>query len=417
MLILEASKRKIIWLICPTDSIPGESWGHKHSYKLLNLFESSDYEVLYWTSSFSHALKKQREFLNNEIILSKYSKIKIIKCCSYEKHVSFARFFSLLQFACKILYHGLKNPRPDFIVLAMSYPFGDIVTVILKKIHKAKLICDLRDLWPEVFTIFLPERLKSFSKYIFFLFYQMRKYTFDNSDAVIAVSKTYLNVALNSSKSLKDKISLVAYFSSYQLSEGIQLKDFDEAFRKRNTMHDFVVVYAGTLGSNYDMPTIVKAAKILSEVDPSIKFKIAGDGPLRNLFENYQSASSFSNLSYLGVLNSEQITELYLHTHVLMLNYSNESSVVFPAKVFDAFAFGIPIINSLKGELSDFIIKNKIGLQYFSGDPDSLANAILRLRNDKDLYHSCMHNLINIAPDFDSDIQYNKYFEVLSSFK
>ncbi len=54
----------------------------------------------------------------------------------------------------------------------------------------------------------------------------------------------------------------------------------------------------------------------------------------------------------------------------------------FPNKPFEYMAAALPILNSLKGELTQLIAEKNIGINYQAGDASSLADAIIFLYNN-----------------------------------
>jgi len=57
---------------------------------------------------------------------------------------------------------------------------------------------------------------------------------------------------------------------------------------------------------------------------------------------------------------------------------------VIPSKMFESMAMGIPMIFAVPGESSRIVKDSGAGLCIPSGDPEAMADAVMRLRNAKE---------------------------------
>ena len=63
----------------------------------------------------------------------------------------------------------------------------------------------------------------------------------------------------------------------------------------------------------------------------------------------------------------------------------------------------------------NLIEESDLGLGYSAGDPESLANAMLHLANDRARRAEQRNNLLAIAPQYDRDRQYAKVVEMVEA--
>ncbi|MDR3724537.1 MAG: glycosyltransferase [Terracidiphilus sp.] len=180
---------------------------------------------------------------------------------------------------------------------------------------------------------------------------------------------------------------------------------------------DIWVTYAGTLGSNYDIPALCAATKepVLRDCGRNIRIMIAGDGPMREQLVSRINCGELTNMTYLGALSLAQVARLYAKSDIGLSIYSPGSSVVIPAKAYDMYAAALPFVNSAHGEFMEFIVAQKLGLAYQAGDPKSLSCSIAKLAVDDELRSECRRNLQRIAPAFDRKAQYSQVAEILRS--
>ena len=84
-----------------------------------------------------------------------------------------------------------------------------------------------------------------------------------------------------------------------------------------------------------------------------------------------------------------------------------------PDKIFDYTAAGLPVVNSLGGEVGDVIRENRIGLQYDAGDPRDLLAALENLTGDPSLRDEIARNSFDIGMRYDQHAQYAKLVEIV----
>jgi len=368
--------------------------------------------VTSFTTSFNHTLK---EFRTPTLRVFEERGIcyQLVKTCGYRKTISFRRLLSEAIFAVRLTWRGWKVVnRPSIIIAGHATLFSGIAAVLLAKRHGAPLVIDMFDLWPEVFQLAFPSKLQRFARFIFSPLYWLRHQIFRQADSVIANTRTYLNIAAGLAKNLPKDRCLLVY-------EGIDIKSFlqvDPAIdvhllprpRINESARKLRFVYGGSLGSGYDIPTVLKAAAILEQRKTPAQIVIAGDGGWRAHVEAALGSIGGNYLTYVGRLTPSELHGLYKECQAGLCTYVRDSPVAIPCKFFDYLAEGLAIVSSLRGELADLIADESLGLQYEAGSAESLADTICRITGDRKLLDSYRRNAKLAAPRFDRSVQYGK---------
>jgi glycosyltransferase involved in cell wall biosynthesis len=136
-------------------------------------------------------------------------------------------------------------------------------------------------------------------------------------------------------------------------------------------------LYFGRLAREKGLMTLVKA---MENVNGSI-LKIAGDGPMRPMLENYVQEKSLKNVEFLGMLNGSMLKSVI----------SNASFVVLPSEwyenspmvIYEAFTLGKPVIGSRIGGIPEFIRHGENGYLFEPADDQELGNCINHLIQKK----------------------------------
>ena len=398
-----------IWLIHPYDALPGEEWGYQHGTLLSRALCEEGHSVVYWTGSFAHSIKKQRTKCFKELSVAANWTINIIPQVGYKKHIGLKRVLSQVQFALGVLKRGIHSDSPDLIIVTIPSIFSDVASVILAKKHKSLLVVDFRDLWPELFAKALPSKFRHWTKIVFSPLFWMRKFVFDRADGSISVSKTYQSIAFGQSPILSQKPGEIVYCSYTDVQKIKEAIAKHRRPKKSGESKNLIAVYAGTLGENYDIPSLIGACKELQRSNSPIKVWIAGDGPLANTLRDAINNEGLGNVIYFGALDKSRLFELYASADVGLALYGPCSTVSIPTKAFDYFAAGLPVLNSLSGEFSELLSSNDVGRDYIAGDATSLASELTLLLNAGGDLTGKKERISILAEDFDQSSQYLRY--------
>lgn len=400
-----------IWIINPYGNLPGEGWRDYRSTLLANALVSKGYDVTWWVSNFEHRSKKFRSESWEELKVNDNFTIKLVPSTSYISHISIKRILYERTFAKNLRNIVFKtNEKPDLIILAEPALFiSDIVLNIINK-FKVPLLVDILDLWPELFNIVLPNKLKFLGKYLLAPLYLRRSKLLRAADGIVGATNDYLQVATLVNNT---KFSRVVYL-------GIDLtepkKESNSFFSSLNLVKDekeLWVIYAGTLGDNYDIKTIIDCAKKIEKKDLFFKIFIAGDGPLKFLLEEQIALNNLNKLIYLGRMEINDLDYLYSKCDIALSSYVNGSTVSMPVKAYDYLAAGLPLVNSLNRELGHFVKAYKIGLQYQSENFEDMFNCLIYLYNNPLVLNEMKLNAKNLAKKFDVKIQYENYVNLV----
>ena len=401
-----------IWIIDPYNEIPKAGWRHGRYYLIAKALSENGYIVNFFISNFSHKEKKF-EVLDHININVNFN-IFVMPSTEYYNHVSLKRIKYEKNFAKNVNDNKHNLTLPDFVILRDPAIFMfDQLKPLLKK-SNAKIVLDIMDLWPELFELKLPKKLRWLGKFIFFPFYLKRKNIIKKASAITAVAPDYLDLGTK----INNKIpSEVIYWGCDNSIVDSLLKNKNKNLLAELSLPekkaDIWGIYAGTLGENYDILTLLKAAKAIKHKFPELKILIAGAGPLENLVRDYADVNE--NIYYLGSLPTEQLYKLFSFCDFGFSTYSDASTVSMPIKCFDYFAAGLPLVNSLNRNLGSLIKQHNIGYQYVASNYQSLIDTLTTLVTNKQDLKDMNRRCKLLSKDFDNDVQYNQFVKLLNA--
>lgn len=404
---------KEIWIINPYGTIPGEAWREYRSTMLAKILADNGYFVRQWISDFEHRSKQYRKTDNASIQINERYTIEIVHTTPYDRHISIDRIKSEKRYAENFFQKAQTMTPPACIILADPALFySGPVKRYLRKYRNTKLIVDIIDIWPELFAISLPKPLRPFHKLIFMPFYVRRARLLKQAHAVIAVAEDYKRLAAGITKN-KIPLEVVYWGINFEELDNMNQRTCDllETLRE-NKREEVWVLYAGTLGENYDIATIMEvAAKI--EQEPDVRLILAGDGPMTELVTSTIERLQLTRTTFLGRVGPDVLADIYKQCDIAISSYKGESTVAMPIKAFDYFAGGLPVINSLKRDLGYFVAHKEVGLQYEAESAASMYQKIAELKSDRPRLKRMSENCRALAVEFDYKKQYQKIIPLL----
>lgn len=402
-----------IWIVNPYGTLPSEGWREYRSFLLAKALAEGGHEVTCWISDFEHRSKSYRTCGElDDPLLPEGVRVVAVHSSAYSRNISFKRIFYEMNFGKNWALAAQNERTPDVIVLGDPALFFGSPVAKYAKSNGVKLVLDVIDLWPELFTVALPKFLQPLGNLIFHPMFMRRKKLANACDALVAVSKDYLNVI---NRAVSNKLpSMVAYLGidvHRQRLQPINASLSQKLISFKNSF-SMLVVYAGTLGDAYDMNLLLEAVRRTNTQGLSIGFVVAGDGPRKMDF--IAAANQYSrNLLFLGQLPSEDLTTLYAAADVGLMTYVPGSTVAMPVKFFDYLAGGLAIISSLGRDVAECIERHKVGMTYQAASVDGLMNALVFLQTHPDELATIKTNSHSLADTYDSAMQYEKYSDFL----
>lgn len=359
-----------IWLISIFENTPLDDNQNTRFNAITNEALTRGHDVTYWASTFKHNVKKQRYSETTTIDVSEKLRVKYLLSSAYKSNISFSRLLSHKRLASLYRKELEKvNDLPDVIYIA--YPPISLVYEVTKwaEKHDIPVIVDIIDPWPDSYRRklkFLPKKaqdilLSSTSKKV--------SYIFKAASAVCGIAEQRLRWA----RSYYPEISRVEYFYPAVYLDEMQ-NDLSEIKENGKASGRFSVIYAGSLESSYDIPTILKSAELLEEKEPEIEFVIAGRGLQKKLIEQY--VNKHRNLRYIGRVPKDELMREYANADLGLIQHHKNATQTVTYKLFDLLGSGLPVMNSLESELNDILLENKVGLFNEPGDFEKLADNI-----------------------------------------
>lgn len=188
------------------------------------------------------------------------------------------------------------------------------------------------------------------------------------SDSIIVLGESWNNIIL----SIEPSANTVILRNSVSLPTDIA---------QANNNKSINILYLAVLIERKGILDLIKASKnvieYLEKNKVKINFIIAGDGELRKKAENLVRSLNISqNFNFLGWINLKEKNDVLLNTDIFVLPSYNEG---LPMSILEAMSFGIPILATDVGSISDAVISEENGYLIEAGNIIELERRLIEM--------------------------------------
>ena len=334
------------------------------------------YHVDLITTSFQHWAKAQRDI--TQIKRSDYPfNLRFIEEPGYKKNIDLRRIWSH-RIAAKNLRKMLKEDG-DYDLIYCEIPPNDVALAAAEyaREHGIPFVADVNDLWPEAMRMVLD--IPVVSDVLFYPLLRDAEKVYKLCSGVVGTSDEYADRPFKKHRRNIPKVTVYVGNELSVFDKGIA--DHQDEIQK--APEEFWVTYAGTIGTSYDIRTMILAADLLKQQGYSdIHIKILGGGPLQEELEQLSRELS-GNVEFVGYTPYDKMAAYLKKSDVLVNSFVKKAPQSIVTKIGDYLAAGKPMINTCSSpEFRKKVLDDGFGVNIEAEDPAILADAIL------DLYHN-----------------------------
>ena len=308
------------------------------------------------------------------------------------------------------LFVLFKPKKYDYTFTFAISPITQILPALLHKLlRNSKSYLWVQDLWPE--SVSAASGLNN--KFVIAVLGKLVKFIYKHADKVLIQSeffeKSVLNYGCDAAK--------IEYLPNW--AEDLYVEPMVDVNKYKHLMPDgFKVFFAGNIGESQDFESIVKAIKLVSQIENSIKFVIVGDGRKRTWLEQEIIKQHLQNTVFLlGKYPVEEMPHFFVHADLMLLTLKAEPvfSLTIPSKIQSYMAFGRPVVGMLDGIGASLIQKANCGYSCPAGRYNQLSTLILKMYQHEPSYRNefAINATIYYKQNFAKAITLNKLDDLL----
>ena len=397
---------KKIVIVADDIAMPGEK-GLSRLHYLAEFFSSNGFDTELVTADFQHWEKRYRTKSEMQRIKSASKcKITFIHEGAYKKNIDPRRILSyrtlsknIKKYLCDNSYDLVYALIPDNHLCAAAGEYA--------KKRNIPFIIDVEDLWPEAMRMVFD--VPVISDILFSYFTVNAKKAYSLASAVIGSSNEYRDEPLKYGYNIDKKRTVYVGTDLERFDCGAK-KNSDKIIKPEN---EFWVTYAGTLGTSYDIETLIKAGGLLKKRGINIKTVLLGSGPL---MEDFQKAAekTDADIYFAGYMPYEVMAAYLKKSDITVNSLVSKASQSIVSKIGDYLAAGVPMINTgLNREFREKVEADGFGLNVPPEDADALSNAIEKLYFDASLRKEMGRRARHTAEaQFNRPVSYMKIVEL-----
>lgn len=398
---------KKLWIINHYAGTPKHGMVFR-SYYMGKALLDKNVKTTVFSSSYSHVMhsppKTSQSFEEEPIDGLRYIWVKNF---SYGKSKTLGRLFNMIYFCLKLLIFPFwREEKPDAIVLSSPSPFPFANAWLWSKLLGAKLIFEVRDIWPLTLV-----EMGGISKYhpIVLFMRLIEKWAYYSSDEVVSLLPLAYKHMLPSGLK-KEKF--------HYIPNGVVMGEGEDITCSLSFPKDkFIVGYAGTIGIANHLETLVEVASLVQKKTPRIYFIIVGKGGEKEKLQEEVKRRGLRNIKFYPPISKEEVPSLLSKFDLCYLSLQESPLYRYGVslnKLFDYMKAKKPIL--FCGSAGNHPVRDSGGgLEIEKQTPENIAMAIQKLKEKTPEEREKMGGLaFNYVKEFHSYEKLSeKFFQLL----
>jgi putative colanic acid biosynthesis glycosyltransferase WcaI len=301
--------------------------------------------------------------------------VEILRVPLYPDHSSsgIKRVLNYGTFTILASIVGLLLLKKADVIFVYSPPMTlGLAAWLYKIIYDAPILLDVVDLWPD--AIIESDMLKS----EFFLKGAeiTARTSYKVADKITALTKGF--AARIEKQGISDKkIEVMPPWADGNIY--IDTSENMEFRNKHNLKNKICIIHAGNIGPFQDIENVMLAAEKLIGIENLRIIFVGGGRDLENM-KKLKRQRGLSNVIFAGSYPAKDMPGIFKVSDAMLVSLRKDPylAINMPSKLQAYMAAGKPIIACAEGETSILVQNTKLGFSCSPGNPDELANTIMK---------------------------------------
>lgn len=287
--------------------------------------------------------------LNNEV---HKERILYAPTVQMKKKTTVMRMLNSLSFGITSAIWAFVSGKTDVVITTSIPPNTAFAGWLIAKCKGAKLIYDVRDIWPDVAV-----EMGSFTGKSFYykVFRAVTYFMYRHADAITTVSAGKVEKIKNYVASLPGKKSGPAFTEKVWLvgngfDERITESEYDPLVVSQYSLDKYnTCVYIGNIGLAQGLDALLDIAANTRHRD--VRFLCFGTGAEEDLLKKRLEDERLNNVKMCGVIEHCKVFSILSHAKIsfVPLKSSNMKDSV-PTKLYEAMGLGCPVLLAAEGD-------------------------------------------------------------------
>jgi len=304
-----------------------------------------------------------------------------------KKKTSFMRMLNNLSFGFTSVFSAIGIGKIDVVITTSPPPLVSISGWIIAKFKGAKLVYDVRDIWPDVAL-----EMGSFTQDSLFckIFRKISRFMYKHSDIVTTVSpgkveKIQKHITdIKGRKAGASNINKV-WFVGNGFDERVINSEFDQAIVDKYELENrFTCVYIGNIGLAQGLGALLDVAAKTKHKD--VQFLCFGMGAEKELLEKRVESEGLNNVKFCGIVEHSKVYSILSRAKISFIPLKNSKMKdSIPTKVFEALGLGCPVLLIAEGDSVNILSEAGLGRSVSPDEPiEKLVSVFDEMIDDYD---------------------------------
>ncbi|HJU53662.1 MAG TPA: glycosyltransferase family 4 protein, partial [Pyrinomonadaceae bacterium] len=288
-----------------------------------------------------------------------------------------AQLRSYLGFIPAALRSGRRAGKLDVVFVTSPPIFTVVPALLLAKLRGAKLVLDVRDLWPDELVTYGGFGENSAAARVT---RAIACWAYREADCVAATTEAIVDAVVERGG---DRAKTFFLPNGADLELFRPLPPQNELSAQYPFGNRFVVMYSGLFGIKHSLEVLLEAASLLKD-HKEIVFFLLGNGARRDALVEEARAKGLDNVIFGDERGVKEIPHLLARADLCFAAVRPEPypKKVVSVKVFEYLACEKAVVGALSGESARVLDESGGGIVVPPGDARATADAILALYRD-----------------------------------
>jgi len=306
--------------------------------------------------------------------------VAVQRCYVYvpQRPSAMRRILHEFSFSASVSLRYLFGRRPSVTIIVSPPLTLGIPIALLARLKGSKSLFHVQDLQPDAAVDLGMLRIGLFTRALYFL----ERMTYAIVDRVSTISESMCR-KIESKGVPRHKIVLFKNWADDDMIGPIAPSD---SLREKWNLSDrFVLLYSGNMGIKQGLGTLLDMAALLRR-DPEIIVVIVGDGGEKDALVQRACEMALDNILFKPPVPRSQLAHLLASTDISVIpQKASIGDSVLPSKLGNLLLSRRPLIvaAAADSELASIVRAAGAGIVVPPDAPDAMADAVLRLKNDR----------------------------------
>ena len=286
------------------------------------------------------------------------------------KKTTSSRLLNNLTFALTSFFCAAGAGKTDVVVTSSPPPLISVAGWLIARTKRARLIYDVRDIWPDIAL-----EMGSFRKGSIYdrVFRKITRFMYKRADLITTVSPGKVEKLQKHVKDVRSDCEKVILVGNGFDEKILASPFYGEIKEKYGLGGQFTCVYIGNIGLAQGLESILRLAEETKHREA--RFLLFGKGAEKERLEQLVQEKGLTHVQFCGPLPPEHILTVLRSADLSFIPLkSAQMKDSIPTKLYEALGVGCPVLLMAEGDACTILDETGLGMHLSPDHPERLAS-------------------------------------------